>query len=232
MNDFYERLAPKKGAWFADWAPSKRPIELPLPKLEYDSHFEVWEWRFRTLLRHNSLLLFIDEPGPSVTQDPKNDKEREELAAATHCLALLGSCISEHILAYLVTLTPYYKVLEDPYILFREAKKHVNEVQDLWKETTNPEFWDLVTRRNDQFRTARQLLARLEGVRNKTYKKESWRTFILMAAFLAKKKFPFWIPDLVQKYVDKSNDPKVTKVDAGEKEWDEMRSEMMNATWL
>ncbi|KAG6358116.1 hypothetical protein INS49_014000 [Diaporthe citri] len=233
---FHSRLAPKKGAWFADWAPSKRPIELPLPKLEYDSHFEVWEWRFRTLLRHNSLLAFIDEPGPSVTSDPKNNEQREELAAATHCLALLGSCISEHILAHLLTLTPYYKVLDDPYILFREAKKHVNDVQDLWKETTNPEFWGLFSGQDGQFRTVKQLFAKLEDVRNKTYTKKSWRTFILMAALLTKRNFPLCLPHSVQKYIDRENDPKVPKVDVGEKEWNDMRSEMMNATcqcgWL
>lgn len=223
---FHHRLAPKIGAWWAEWAPSKRPIELPLPKLEYDSYYEVWEWNFRTLLRHNSLLPFINGPGPSVTSTPRTSEEQEELAAATHCLALLGSCISEQILADLLTLSPSGKLPEEPCLLFIAARNHVNDVQRLWKETANPEFWGLFTGRDDQIRTVIQLFAKLEGVRNKTYTKESWRTFILMAALLTNRKFPFCLPHSVQKYIDKANNE---KVDLGEKEWKDMRSEMMNA---
>lgn len=223
--DFHARLAPKKGLWWADWDPSKRPIELPLPKLEYDSHFKVWEWKFRALLRHNSLLPFINDPGPSVTSTPRNDDEQEELAAATHCLALLGSCISEQILADLLTLSSNDKLPEEPHHLFRVAKKHVNDVQGLWKET-NPKFWDLFMGRDDQFKTVEQLFDKLEGVRNKDYTKESWRTFILMVALLIKRNFPSCLPHSVQKYIHKA---KNQMVDVGEKEWNDMKSEMMDA---
>lgn len=222
---FHHRLAPKIGAWWAEWAPSKRPIELPLPKLEYDSHFGVWEWKFRTLLRHNSLLPFIIDSGPPVTSDPRSNEQKEELAAATHCLALLGSCISEQILADLLTLSSNDKLPEEPYLLFRAATKHVNDVQGLWKET-NPKFWALFTGRDDQFRTVKQLFDKLEGVRNRTCTKESWRTFISMVAMLTKRNFPSCLPHSVQKYIDKA---KNQNVDVGEKEWHDMRSEMMNA---
>ncbi|KAI7781081.1 hypothetical protein LA080_015201 [Diaporthe eres] len=224
---FHYRLAPRTGVWFTDWVPSKRPIELPLPKLEYDSQFKVWEWKLRTLLRHNSLLPFINEPGPSVISDPRNREQQEELAAATHCLALLGSCISEQILADLLTLSPNGKLPKEPCLLFIAARNHVNDAQGLWKETANPEFWGLFTGRDDQIRTAKQLFAKLEGVRNRTYTKESWHTFILMTALLTKRKFPFCLPHSVQKYIDKANNE---KIDVGEKEWQDMRSEMMNVT--
>lgn len=224
---FSNRLLPKKGHWFTDWDPSKRPIPVPLPKLEYESHFEIWEWKLRTLLEHNSLSGFITFPGPSFTPPQKDDQEAENAAAATYCLVILGSCISEDILADLLTLSPGNKLPEDPYSLLQKVKNIVKDVQDLWKETTNPEFWGLFTGREDQFQRVEQLFDKLEGVRNKTYTKESWRKFILMAALLTKRKFPFCLPHSVQKYVDKASNK---KVDVGEKEWQDMKSEMMNAT--
>lgn len=223
---FQDRLASKKSEWFTDWDPSKRPIQVPLPKLEYETHFEVWEWKIRTVFKHHLLQGFINLPSPSIIPVDLSAVQKENAAAATYCLVLLGSCICEDVLADLLTLSPDNKLPEDPYVFLQKVKKLVNDVQVLWKETTNPEFWGLFTRRDGQFRVVEELFAKLEDVRNETYTNESWRTFILMAALLTKRKFPFCLPYSVQKYIDKANN---RKVDVGEKEWIDMKSEMMDA---
>lgn len=87
---FSNRLTPKEGHWFTDWDPSNRPIPVPLPKLEYESHFGVWEWKLKTLLKHSSLSGFITFPGPSFTPSQQNDQEAENAAAANYGLVLWG----------------------------------------------------------------------------------------------------------------------------------------------
>lgn len=225
MN-FPARLPPRNSRWYADWIPSKRPIQLPLPKLEYDSQLEVWEWKFRTLLKHNSLSAFIEHPGPSVPPVPKNVEQEEEIDAATHCLALLGSCVSEEILADLLTLSIDNKLPGDPCRLFYDVKKHVNEVQSSWKRT-NPNSWDIFTRPHRQHLTVAELLDGLESKHYGSYKKESFRNLILMAALAVKRCFLFCPSDIVRRYIAKAKD---AKVDLGERAWLDMRRELIRAT--
>lgn len=223
MN-FHARLSPKTGSWFADWNPSKRPIQLPLPKLEYDSQSEVWEWKLKTLLRHNSLLPFIEHPGPSVTSVPRNSEQQEEIAAATHCLALLGSCISEQILSDLLTLSPNNKLPEDPYLLFRDVKKHINDVQHSWK-VTDRKLCDLFTERNGAYQTMSSLVFCLENARNRP-NLTGYRKPIMMAVLLAKRNFPSCPHAIICKYIAKATD---ARVDPGERDWVEMAGELMRA---
>lgn len=79
--------------------PWKRTFQLSLPPLEYESNVEVWQWRVKLVFKHNSLwhLLMTSAPRPPYLT-------AEQTAAARHCVALLASCISETILADLLTL--------------------------------------------------------------------------------------------------------------------------------
>lgn len=223
---FPARLPPKEDEWVTDWVPSKRPIQLPLPKLEYDSHFEVWEWQFRNLLKHNSLLGFIHFLGPSVTPTPVTWQQKEEIAAATHCLSLLGSCVSEHILADLITISQDNKLPDDPCRLFRDVKKLVTDVHTLcagsWSGA-NPQLWSLLTGRTHAFSTIHQLLEDLEGVHRRIHKKELRRDLIFMTTLLVKRNFPSCRPDFLRKYINKAKD---MQVDVGVNVWLEMRSEL------
>lgn len=222
---FPTRLPPKTGQWFSEWEPAERPIQLPLPKLEYDSQFGVWEWKLRNLLRHNSLLLFIDSPGPPATSLPMQGVKQEELAAAAHCLALLGSCISEDILADLVTLSPYNKLSDDPYQLFADVKKHVNNAQYPWKQS-DPRVWEVFAKEGVSSVTLGHLLDGLNRSHLRLYKKDGFRNFILMAALVVKWKFPFCPIDIVRRYIAKAKD---VVADVGETTWFEMRKELMGA---
>lgn len=223
MN-FHARLPPKDGTWLTDWDPSKRPIQLPLPRLEYDSQSEVWEWKLKTLLRHNSLLPFIEHPGPSVTTVPKDREQKEEIAAATHCLALLGACISEQILSDLLTLSPNNKLPEDPCLLFRDVKKHINDVQHSWR-LTDRKLCDLFTERNGAYQTMTSLVFCLENARHRP-NLTGYRKPILMAVLLAKRNFPSCPHSIIWKYIAKATD---ARVDPGERDWVEMTGELMRA---
>lgn len=219
------RLSPKTDQWFADWIPSKRPIQLPLPKLEYDSQLEIWEWKFRTLLKHNSLSAFIEHPGPSVPPVPRDEEQQEEISAATHCLALLGSCVSEEILADLLTLSTDNKLPEDPCRLFMDVKKHVTQAQSSWKQT-NPGPWNIFIRRHRQPPTVAELLNDLLSVNDTPYKPDSFRNLILMTAIMVKRCFLFCPSDIVRKYITKATD---SKVGLGKREWLDMRNELITA---
>lgn len=220
MN-FPARLPPKIGRWFSDWEPSKRPIHLPLPKLEYDSQFEVWEWKLRNLLRHNSLLGFINHRGPVAPLAPRNLEQQEESAAAAHCLALLGSCISEDILADLLILSPNNELPEDPCRLLTDVKKHVHDVQNPWKQS-NPHVWEIFVKQGLSNPTVQHLLDDLKRSHFNN-NKDSSRNLVLMGALVVKRRFPFCPTDIVRKYISKT---KHAEAGVGEETWSQMTQEL------
>lgn len=92
--------------------------------------------------------------------------------------------------------------------------------------SSSGEFWGLFTGRDDQFHPIAQFFNKLEAVRENDYTKDGWRKFILMVALLTKRNFPSCLSHSVQKYIDKA---KNQKADVGKKEWNDMKSEMLNA---
>lgn len=119
---------PIKGALYTDMELWKRPFHLFLPPLEYESDVEVWQWRVKLVLKHNSLWELVLSSAPRQTA--------EQAATARHCAALLASCISETILADLLTLFPNNEDLEIPHILFERAKRTVQAVQMVRKDSS------------------------------------------------------------------------------------------------
>lgn len=160
--------------------PWRRPVQLPLPTLEYESDLRVWQWRVKLVLKHNSLLRFVLMSAP---QPPYESSEEE--AAATHCAALLSSCISDIILGDILTLSPEVELLEDPRAIFERTKRIFKAVQmirrdgsillrDILSEAKRPQSLDVV-------------LNALSALPRKGDTSNSWRNIVLIAVLLAKR---------------------------------------------
>lgn len=205
---FTARLSQVEREWYAAKDPSRRPVQLPLPKLDYGSDFEVWEWKFRNLLKHNSLLCFIDVPGPPVTPAPRNSQEQLDIAAATHCLVLLGSCVSEHILADILIPSQDNRLPEDPFQLFQKVKKFAASFRHIrgWKGG-NPSIWDHFTGRAtlDSTPAVREVLQRLGNI-YRMRDKDNRHTVIIVAVLVVKRSYPSLPPEIIRKYVQKATD--------------------------
>lgn len=109
----------------------------------------------------------------------------EEEAAATHCAALLSSCISDIILGDILTLSPEGELLEDPHVIFERTKRIFKAVQmirrdgsillrDILSEAKRPQGLDVVF-------NALNALPRKDNTLN------SWRNIVLIAVLLAKR---------------------------------------------
>lgn len=167
-------------AWYRDMEPGQRPVQPPLPTLEYESDLKVWQWRVKLVLKHNSLLCFVLMSAP---QPPY--KSSEEDAAATHCAALLSSCISEIILGDILTLAPEGDFLEDPRVIFVRTERIFKAVRmvrkdgsiflrDILSGEKRPQSLDMVC-------NALSALPRKGDTLN------SWRNIILIAVLLIKR---------------------------------------------
>lgn len=219
------RLLQWTGNVHSDWVPSKRPIHLPLPVLDYDSHYKVWEWKFRILLKHNSLQGFIEAPEPSKPlKHGSRSEQLEQAAATTHCLALLGSSVSEHILADLITLSPNNRLPDDPYVLFNRVEKLVHNIQ-LASEANNQQLCSYLIVA-EQFSTIQEVFETLDGLNKQDYTSSAWGNLILIAALLVKRRFPSCQPAAVKHYISKVQDETLALT---EKEWKNMVSEFKNA---
>lgn len=168
---------PARGAWYTDMEPWRRPVQLSLPILEYESDWKVWEWRIKLILKHKSLLHFV--------LGPVTNENFEEAPAATYCAALLSSCISEQILADILTLSSDGKLPEDPHVIFERTMRTVKAVQ-MVRDTGSIRLRDVLfnSKRPDN---AEILLGSLQALPRKDYTIENWRNIILVTALLFKR---------------------------------------------
>lgn len=191
---------PARGPWYTDMEPWRRPIQLPLPTLEYESDPEVWRWRVKLILKHNSLwhLVLISAPRPPY-------QNTEQAATATHCAALLASCISEIILADLLTLlSENEEDLEVPHVLFERVRRLVKAVQmvrmdgsimlrDFLCEAKRPG-------------TMRTLSYALDPVPGQGDASDRWRNLILVTALLVKRYKLAKLTDAAEDIIGKAHD--------------------------
>ena len=125
--------------------PCTRTVQISLPILKYDSNLKVWQWKVKLILQHLSLWKLV----PIVSAPRRPYQDFEDDAAAKHCAALLASCISETILADLLTillslsprkettLTRERELPEEPLVLFEHAGRMVRAVQMIQKDGSN-----------------------------------------------------------------------------------------------
>lgn len=171
-----------KGPWYTDMAPWRRPVQLPLPTLEYESDVEVWQWRVKLVLKHNSRWYLVENSAPR----PIHQTD-EQAAIARHCAALLASCISESILADLLTLFPgnENQNLEVPHILFERAKRTVQAIQ-MVREDSSTMLQDFLSKKMRPL-TLMTLLNALDPPPGKTDTPDRWLNIIWVTSLLVKR---------------------------------------------
>ncbi|KAG6358113.1 hypothetical protein INS49_013997 [Diaporthe citri] len=160
--------------------PWKRPVQLPLPTLEYESDLEVWKWRVKLIFKHNSLLRFALTSAPWPLYD-----NLEEAASATYCAALLASCISEIILADILTLSSGKEDLEAPHVPFERVGRIVKAVQMVRKDGSILLRDFLCDAKSPATMTT--LSNALDPAPGKGDDSDRWRNLILVTALLVKR---------------------------------------------
>lgn len=171
-----------KGPWYTDMAPWRRPVQLPLPTLGYESDVEVWQWRVKLVLKHNSLWHLVESSVPRPTH-----QNAEQAATARHCAALLASCISEPVLADLLTLFPETENenLEVPHILFERAKRTVQAIQ-MVREDSSTMLQDYLSKKKRPL-TLMTLLIALDPPPGKSDTPDRWLNIIWVTSLLVKR---------------------------------------------
>lgn len=159
--------------------PWRRPVQLPLPTLEYESDLKVWNWRVKLIFKHNSLLRFVLMSAPRPPYE-----NSEEAATATYCAALLSSCISETVLADILKLSPE-GLLEDPRVLFERAGRIFKAVQMIRRDGSIMLQDFLSQAKRPAY--AKSVFDALDYLPKKGSAIDSWRNIILVAALLVKR---------------------------------------------
>lgn len=213
--------------WYQDWEPSRRPIQLQLPILTYESNLAVWQEKMRTILRHASISGCIDTKMPANMFDTNN----ERWAAATYCLALLESSLSEEILVDRLTLSSDAKLPQDPYVLFTQVELLVKAVQML-KRRSNPaahnNLWNVLQGRR-HYQHVHGLLDDLEMAPKNEYTGKDFCKFVLVAALLVKRYFPTCQPRTIQQIINEAlTEGSAYTMQPGEQHWVNMRNLLRN----
>lgn len=181
-----DRMPTMKTAWYQEWNPSRRPIQLQLPVLSYESNVRVWQEKAKTILRYAAVSGFIEAPLPCIP-----DKNTERWAAATYCLALLESSISEDVLADLITLSAGGELSQDPYVVFAQAKR-LAEAVEAFRKHSNPaarnNLWDALRGRR-HYQNFREFVGDLDTAPKNHHM--NYNCFILVVALLVKRHFPY-----------------------------------------
>lgn len=176
-----------------DMEPWRRSVQLPLPTLEYESDLKVWQWRVKLVLEHLSLWKFV--PIASAPRRPYGDPEKEA-AQAAYCTALLASCISETILADILTilliqsprkettLSRERELPDEPYVLFEYAVQMVKAVQMIRKDGSNT-LQDFLSGAQRPTKVE-HVLGELDALPRKGDTLSSWLHIILIAVLLIK----------------------------------------------
>ncbi|ROW09943.1 hypothetical protein VPNG_06265 [Cytospora leucostoma] len=183
-------------AWYQNWEPSRRPFQLQLPVLSYESHFEVWQQKLKTILRRAAVEGFLESPLPLDDLDTNSD----EWAAATYCSALLESSISDDVLADLLTLSADGELSQDPYAILCQVRRLVKAVQTVKENSSSAARINLrnVFQGRIHYENADELR---EDVTAMDYNDNDLYSFILVAALLIKIDFPAYQPDRLQEHV-------------------------------
>lgn len=187
--------------------PWRRPVQLPLPTLEYESDLQVWIFKVKLVLKHISLWHYVLISGPQ--PDYQNP---EQAAAATYCTALLASCISGPILADIFTLASDKEALEVPKILFERARRVARAVQmarmdgsislrDFLSDAKRPGSVDVI-------------LHALTPVPGKYDGSDRWRNVILVALLLVKRYGLARLTDAAERICEKAHDENQHVVEA------------------
>lgn len=132
------------------------------------------------VLKHNSLWHLVESSAPRPT-----NQTAEQAATARHCAALLASCISEVILADLLTLFPENESLEIPHILFGRAKRTVQAVQMVQKDSSAM-LRDLLSKTTLPV-TLKTLLNALDPPPGKSDTPNRWLNIIWVTSLLVKR---------------------------------------------
>lgn len=132
------------------------------------------------VLKHNSLWHLVESSPPR----PIHQTD-EQAATAKHCAALLASCISETILADLLTLFPDNKDLEIPHVLFGRAKRTVQAVQMVQKDSSAM-LRDLLSKTTLPV-TLKTLLNALDPPPGKSDTPNRWLNIIWVTSLLVKR---------------------------------------------
>lgn len=175
-------VPPTEGASYTAKELWKRPFHLSLPPLEYESDVKVWQWRVKLVLKHNSLWHLVVTSAPRPTY-----QTAEQTATARHCAALLASCISETILADLLTLFPgnENENLEVPHILFERAKRTVQAIQ-MVREDSSTMLQDFLSKKKRPL-TLMTLLNALDRPPGKSDTPDRWLNIIWVTSLLVKR---------------------------------------------
>lgn len=177
-----------------DMEPWRRSVQLPLPTLEYESDLKVWQWRVKLVLDHLSLWKFV--PIVSAPRQPYGDPGKDS-AETTYCAAILASCISDTILADLLTIlltsSPRKETTlsrerglpEEPYVIFEYAVRMVKAVQMIQKDGSNRlrDFWSGAQHPGN----VENLLQELDALPRKGDTLSSWLHIILITVLLIKR---------------------------------------------
>lgn len=190
---------PARGAWYTDMEPRRRPVQLSLPTLEYESDLGVWKWRVKLIFKHNSLLRFVLPSAPWPLYD-----NLEDVASATYCAALLASCISDIILADLLNLFPEDGKLEVPHFLFERVGHIVKAVQMVRRDgsITLRDFL-CEAERPANMRTLQSVLVPAPGEGDAS---DRWRNLILVTTLLVKRYKLAKLTDAAGAIVGKAHD--------------------------
>lgn len=188
-------------------------VYLPRPTLEYESNLKLWQWKVKLILEHMSLWHFV--PVVSAPRLPYRDVEVK--AAATHCTAILASCISETILSdlltILLTLLPRKETIlsrerelpEEPHILFEQAGRMVKAAQMIRKEgSIKLQSFLFASERPASLKT---LFDELDALPRKGYSTDRWLNVTLIAILLIKRYgLASLTPPDAQKIIERAHD--------------------------
>lgn len=199
-----ESASPTRGAWWADSEPCRRPVQLPLPTLSYESNLKVWKWRVKMVFKHNSLWRFLLRRVPSTNQPP------EDAAVATYCAALLSSCISETILADVLTLSPESEVSEDPYVIYERAERMFKAVRMI-RNRGSTELQDIVAGARRLTREDKRMVSNALDTVSESFSKipdgiDGWRNLILITVLLVKRYDLANVTSAVRDIMNKAHD--------------------------
>ncbi|KAK7700403.1 hypothetical protein SLS64_011011 [Diaporthe eres] len=127
----------------------------------------------------------------------------EEAAAATYCAALLSSCISETVLADLLTLSPE-ELLEDPRVIFERAGRIIKAVQMIRRDGSIM-LRDFLSEAKRPANT-KTLFDALNALPRKDHTIDGWRNIILVAVLLVKRYKLAHLTDAVEDITRKAHD--------------------------
>lgn len=134
------------------------------------------------VFKHNSLWRLL------LGRVPSTHQTLEDAAVATYGAALLSSCISETILADLLTLSPE---VEDPYIIYERAERMFKAVRMI-RNRGSTELQDIVAGARRLTREDKRMVSNALDTVSESFSKrpdgiDGWRNLILITVLLVKR---------------------------------------------